>query len=94
MAYTFVGTRLLYKIIGATQTGKAPGPGSVPPLAVRCLYDWEPSRVVALVGTHIRLGFHPEHWKTARGITIPKLGKDDYSQAKSYRVISLLDCLG
>ena len=43
---------------------------------------------------HIRLGFHPEHWKTARGVTIPKPGKDDYSLAKSYQVISLLDCLG
>ena len=94
VAYTFVGTRLLDKIIGASQTGKAPGPGSIPPLAFRCLYDWEPSRVVALVRAHIRLGFHPEHWKTARRITIPKPGKDDYSQAKAYRVISLLDCLG
>ena len=63
-------------------------------MAIRCLYDWEPDRIVALVRGHIRLGFHPEHWKTARGITIPKPGKDDYSQAKAYRVISLLDCLG
>jgi len=30
----------------------------------------------------------------ARGVTIPKPGKDDYSKAKSYRVISLLNCLG
>ena len=94
VAHTFVSVRLLDKIIGATQTGKAPGPGSVPPLAIRCLYDWEPERVVALVREHIRLGFHPEHWKTARGVTIPKPGKDDYSQAKAYRVISLLNCLG
>ena len=50
--------------------------------------------VTALVRSHIRLGFYPEHWKTARGITIPKPGKDNYSQAKAYRVISLLDCLG
>ena len=93
-AHTVIGTRLLDRIIGATQTNKAPGPGSVPPLAIRCLYEWEPERIVALVRAHIRLGFHPEHWKTARGITIPKPGKDDYSLAKAYRVISLLDCLG
>ena len=61
VAHTFVSVRLLDKIIGATQTGKAPSPGSVPPLAIRCLYDWEPERVVALVRAHIRLGFHPEH---------------------------------
>ena len=63
-------------------------------MAIKCLFDWEPERTTALVRAHIRLGFHPERWKTARGITIPKPGKDDYSQAKSYRVISLLDCLG
>ena len=49
---------------------------------------------MALVRGHFRLSFHPEHWKTARGIVIPKLGKYDYSQAKAYRVISLLDYLG
>ena len=60
-AYTWVGTRLLDRIIGNSWTGKAPGPGSIPPLAIRCLYDWEPDRIVVLVGGHIRLGFHPEH---------------------------------
>ena len=93
-ADTCIGTRLQDKVIRNTGTSKAPGPGSIPPLAIRCLYDWEPDRIMALVRGHIRLGFHPEHWKTARGITIPKPEKDDYSQAKAYRVISLLDCLG
>ena len=78
-ALKLVGVRLLDRILGSTQTNKAPGPDSVPPLAVRCLFDWEPERLTALVRVHIRLGFHPEHWKTARGVTIPKPGKDDYS---------------
>jgi hypothetical protein len=30
----------------------------------------------------------------ARGVVIPKPGKDNYGLAKSYRVISLLNCLG
>ena len=38
---------------------------------------------------------HPSRrWKVARGVTMPKPGKDDYGLAKSYRVISLLNCLG
>ena len=48
-AYTCIGTRLLDKVIGNTGTGKALGPGSIPPLARRCLYDWEPDVIVALV---------------------------------------------
>lgn len=54
----------------------------------------EPDRVVALIRAHIRLGTHPDKWKTARGATIPKPAKDDYSLAELYRVISLLNCLG
>ena len=55
-----------------TITRKSPGPDAVSPLAMRCLFDWEPARVTALVRAHIRLGFHPEQWKMARGVTIPK----------------------
>ena len=49
---------------------------------------------MTLIGAHIRLGIHPGQWKTARGGTIPKPGKDYYELAKLYRVISLLNCLG
>ena len=36
----------------------------------------------------------PIEHPTQRGMTIPKPGQDDYSLAKSYRCISLLNCLG
>ena len=42
----------------------------------------------------MRLGVHPARWKLAKGVIIPKPGKDDYSIAKAYRCISLLNCLG
>ena len=41
----------------------------------------------------IRLGHHPELWKTAKGIVIPKPGKPDYSKVRAYRVICLLDVI-
>lgn len=47
-----------------------------------------------MIRAHFRLGTHPDRWKVARGVAIPKPGKDDYSVAKDYRVISLLSCLG
>ena len=39
--------------------------------------------MVAFSRAHIRLGTHPDRWKSARGVTILKTGKDDYSLAKS-----------
>ena len=56
--------------------------------------SWDTPRAVAIIRAHIRPGVHPECWKLARGVIIPKPGKDDYSAAKSYRCIPLLNCLG
>lgn len=77
-----------------TSSKKSPGLDGVGLLVIRRVYDGEPDRVVAPIRARIRLSTHPDRWKTARGVTIPKPGKDNYGLAKSYRVISLLNCLG
>lgn len=47
-----------------------------------------------MVQQAIRLGYQPKRWKRARGILLEKEGRRDFSLVKSYRVISLLNCLG
>ncbi len=42
----------------------------------------------------IQLGYHPREWKKARGILLEKGGKRDLGLVRSYRVISLLNCMG
>ncbi len=42
----------------------------------------------------IKLGYQPKSWKNARGILLEKGGRRDFNLVKSYRVISLLNCLG
>lgn len=39
------------------------------------------------------IGKHPDQWKKAIGIIIPKRNKKDYSVPKAYRPISLISCL-
>jgi len=41
----------------------------------------------------IPTGSHPAAWKRASGVVICKSGKDDYTQQKAYRSISLLSCM-
>ena len=41
----------------------------------------------------IALHFTPTKWKSSKVVYIPKVGKDDYAQAKSYRPISLINYL-
>lgn len=85
---------VIQRAFRGTSCKKSPGPDGIGPLAIRCMYDWDPGRIVALIRAPIQLGLHPRQWKTGREVTIPKPGKDDYGLAKSYRVISLLNCIG
>ena len=62
--------------------------------ALRLLWEWDSLRIVSLARQCFRLGIHPRTWKTAKGILLRKPNKPDYTLAKAYRVISLLNCLG
>ena len=42
----------------------------------------------------IRIGYHPLCWRTGLGAVLKKPNKSDYSFPKSYRIITLLNCLG
>lgn len=47
-----------------------------------------------MVQQAIRLGYYPKEWKRARGMLLQKGEKRDFGLVRSYRVISLLNCLG
>jgi len=61
---------------------------------IKLLWQWDPERITNLTRLCIQVGTHPEGWKTAKGIVIPKPGKPDYRQVRAHRVIALLDSLG
>ncbi len=42
----------------------------------------------------IQLGYHAKEWKKACGILLGKGDKRDFGLVRSYRVISLLNCMG
>ena len=58
------------------------------------LWEWDSRRIARLVVHFLRLRTHPRAWKVARGAPIPKPNRQNYNEAKSYRTISLLNCLG
>lgn len=59
-AYQTIDERLVQRVCWGMSTKKSPGPDGVGPLAIRCLFDRDPQRVVALIRAHIRLGVHPD----------------------------------
>src|SRR5215469_16766783 len=76
---------------------KAPGPDEISFLIVQKAYQNLESRFNRLYRILIRKGYHPRCWKTAKGVILKKSSHDkkrDYTMPKSYRVVSLLNCLG
>lgn len=69
--YRLVDSRLVAMAFSGFSTKKSPGPDEISRLPIRCRYDWESDWIEAIIRARIRLGVHPEAWKTARGVTIP-----------------------
>ena len=73
---------------------KAPGPNMHNFRILRILWDWDSDRITSVVIQAIRLQYHPQKWRHAKGVLLEKPNKRDRTLVKSYRVISLLNCLG
>ena len=73
---------------------KAPGPDKINFEILRMIWEWDKIRITSMIQQSGRLGYHPKAWKKARGILLEKAGKRDFGLVRSYRVISLLNCMG
>ena len=69
---------------------KAPGPDEIKPLVFQNLGAKMLTRLARLYQAILTLGYTPRKWRTSKVIFIPKPGKDDYAQPKSFRPISLM----
>ena len=58
------------------------------------IWSWKKAQITSIVYHAIRLGYHPTEWQKARGILLEKGEKRDFGLVWSYRIISLLNCMG
>ena len=79
--------------IFTSSTTKAAGPDGIGFLILQKLFPVLENHLVKLYQALIKTGYHPKCWKEAIGVILPKLNRD-MTLPKSYRVISLLNCLG
>ncbi|KAE8218636.1 hypothetical protein CF326_g9121, partial [Tilletia indica] len=73
---------------------KAAGPDEVSFLTLRRLWPVAKDSMVTLMATGLRLGWHPRLFRQATLVALKKGGTRDPAQPRSYRLISLLPCLG
>ena len=73
--------------------GKASGPDNIKPRFLHNLDDNMLNRIAWLYRACLHLNYTPKSWRISKCIFIPKMGKDDYTSARSYRPISLVSFL-
>jgi hypothetical protein len=85
---------LIHDLLAKTTNTSAPGVSGHPWKIVKWVWEITPTRLADLVRACVHAGCHPGEWKEAIVSVIPKAGRADYTIAKNYRPISLLECLG
>ena len=92
-AFEQVNAHLVGTLLAKASNNSSPGDDRISADIVKVFWQWDKQRIVQLVRACIRLGYHPELRKAAKGVVIPKPGKPDYSEVRAYRVISLLNII-
>ena len=68
---------------------KAAGPDEIKPIILKHLPQSAINMLSCIYTACIILGYTPKEWQKSRTVFIPKPGKTDYTQPRSYRPISL-----
>jgi len=84
----------LEEYLWSTLSNSAPGPSQISWPILKWLWPTISQHISTLFNGCLAHTFHPPLWKHALVHVIPKPGKSNYFALKSYRPISLLDCLG
>ena len=72
---------------------KSPGPDRLSPIIFKHLPNRIVNHLVYIYSACVLLQFTPTLWKNTKVVFIPKPGKSDYSEPKSFRPISLSNYL-
>ena len=92
---SFITERSVYLAIHSFGPDKAAGPDEIKPKILQHFVENKAalSRLTKLYQAMIELSYCPKNWCEAKVIFLQKPGKTDYSQAKSFRPISLTSFL-
>ena len=74
----------------------APGPDQMQFIVLQKAYQLAPVKIIfcKIYSILLQVRYYPKIQREAIGVALAKFHKDDYSLPKSYRIISLLNCLG
>ena len=79
----------LGKVITSLDPLKAAGPDNIQNVLIQNAYKYIKHPLLKLYKQSHNTGYIPKPWRETKGIFLPKPGKVDYNDAKSYRTITL-----
>ena len=85
---------MIESLLNKAANRSAPGQTGHTWILLKWVWKADPDRLVNLISACLKAGHHPRPWKEAIVCVIPKPNRADYTLAKNYRPISLLECLG
>ena len=72
---------------------KASGPDKISNRILKAAEKWLVSWLVTIFNASVRLEYHPKAWKAAVTLVLQKLNKDNYTDLKTYCLITLLNTM-
>ena len=89
---SFITEKMVQDAINSFSPHKSPGLDMIKPVCLQqvILNKTALSRITNLFKACIEINYTPKSWRESKVIFIPKPGKDDYSNMRSFRPISLL----
>ena len=85
----YINRKRLHKAVKLLKKDKAPGSDGITNEMIVNSLDHIETTLLNIFTACIEKEYVPSSWQTANSAIIAKPGKDDYSKAKSYRIISL-----
>lgn len=85
---------LIEALLKTAANRSAPGQSGHTWTILKWAWEADASRIDNLITACLKAGHHPRLWKEAIVCVIPKPNRADYTLAKNFRPISLLECLG
>ena len=87
--HNWINENLYHKAVNKFGSDKAPGPDGFKPIILQKLNSKAIRHLLSIFQACITNGYTPQIWRQSRTIFIPKLNKEDYTNARSFRPISL-----
>jgi hypothetical protein len=88
-----VTSQQVHKVLARTNAYKAPGPSGIPNILLKQCANTLVPCLLPIYNVLLNLGHGPAKWKLSSTIVLRKPGKPDYSLAKVYRPIVLLETM-